>query len=430
MHKLLFSFAALLSVGCLQAQTRFVGGDISDLPLYEQHNSAYLDGSGNAISDLVTWLVDECGWNTFRVRLFVNPNGLGNDGTSTDPSVCQDLDYVTALGKRIKAAGANFVLDFHYSDTWVDATHIQAPSAWSGLSTSELASQLGSYTESCLQTLVDSGAKPDMVQVGNEIMYGMVGIKVAPYATSGTDWDGFLTVMKAGCNAVRNVCPEARIIVHTDRPSNADYANYWYGKLDDAGVDYDVIGLSYYPFWHGTLANLQTGLNNLKTSFPTKKVQIVETGYYFQYWPSSGINYNTQATWPATATGQYNFVKDLIALLADYPQVEGLYYWCPEDAGNGDDTDWDTSKGTVMTGWTNRGLWWPAQTDSGHWPVSCDAGMVHYLLKDFLGESSIPAVESATKPEKCASFDVLGRCVQTPAEGQIVVQKRKKIINR
>ena len=116
---------ALLCASMQAEQKRYIGGDISMLPLYEQHNSPYKDAYGKTISDLLTWFMTDCGWNTFRVRIFVNPD-------KTDPSLSQNLEYVKALGKRIKESGAYFMLDFHYSDTWVDATHIQAPVAWQG----------------------------------------------------------------------------------------------------------------------------------------------------------------------------------------------------------------------------------------------------------------------------------------------------------
>jgi len=93
----------LLLLAMLQASAegvgKYVGGDISLLPQYEKAGDVYLDGNGQAIPDLLTWLIKECGWNTFRVRLFVNPNGMANDGKSIDPAVCQDLGYVTALGR-------------------------------------------------------------------------------------------------------------------------------------------------------------------------------------------------------------------------------------------------------------------------------------------------------------------------------------------
>ncbi|MBQ1796943.1 MAG: glycosyl hydrolase 53 family protein [Prevotella sp.] len=380
---------------------KYVGGDISLLPQYEKAGDVYLDGNGQAIPDLITWLVQDCGWNTFRVRLFVNPNRMGNDGKSIDPAVCQDLDYVTALGKRIKAAGAKFMLDFHYSDTWVDATHIQAPAAWKGLSDAAMAQKLGEYTTDCLKHLNANSATPDFVQVGNEIMYGLCDIKVAPYDRSGDNWTGYLGLLKAGCNAVRAQCPKAQIIIHTDRPSNSGYNTYYYNKLINGGVDFDVIGLSYYPFWHENLSKLKLALNSLATTFPSKKVQIVESAYYFQYWPSSGINYDTRSIWPASVDGQYKFVKDLLDALKNYPQVEGYSYWFPEEAGCGyGASDWTGYTDVVLGAWVNRGLWWPGETTKKeHWPLKAEAGMVQYLMKDFLspGESGITNAKTAAK---------------------------------
>jgi len=352
------------------AQKRYVGGDISMLPKYEQHNSAYKDVNGQKIDNLLTWFITDCGWNTFRVRIFVNP---GTD----DPSVCQDLAYVTALGQRIKAAGAYFMLDFHYSDTWVDATHIQAPAAWRGSSDSEMAQHISDYTRDVLTTLNEAGATPDLVQVGNEIMYGLCGIKVAPYYRSTDNWDGYLGLLKAGCNTVRELCPEAQIIIHTDRPTNRTYNFYYYNKLRENGVDFDIIGLSYYPFWHGYLTpeqvenkgdknNLVYAIQTLAEQFPEKKVQIVECAYNFQYWPSSGVNFDTQDVWPCSKKGQYAFVKDLVDALKPLENVTGINYWFPEEAGNGDDTNWNTSSGTVITTWLNRGFWDENISQTGH----------------------------------------------------------------
>ena len=414
-------FFAVLSLGAYAQKGKYVGGDISLIPAYEKHNSPYLNSDGQPIDDLLAWLKGECGWNTFRVRLFVSPDG-------SDPAVCQDLDYVKALGKRIKALGAKFMLDFHYSDTWVDATHIQAPAAWKSLTVAEKATKIAEYTREVLQTLKGDDAQPDFVQVGNEIMYGFMGVKVAPYDKEDSQWDDFLTILRAGCEAVREECPQAEIIIHTDRPCNADYAKYWYGKLDAADIPYDVIGLSYYPFWHGTLDDLRKALDRMKTDFAGRKIQIVETGYYFQYWPADA-NYDTRKTWAATPDGQYKFVKDLLGLLADYEQVEGVAYWCPEDAGNGDDTDWDKSKGTVMTDWTNRGLWWPGQTNAGHWPVTAEEGAIHYLLKDFL-DPEIAGMKTPTVSDSHDGgiYDITGRRLPTaPAKGLFIQQGKKRI---
>lgn len=372
MKKILFSLSCACLLFCAQTQAeRYVGGDISMLPMYEEHNSAYLDLDGKAIDDLLVWFIEECGWNTFRVRIFVNPTA--GDG------VVQTTEYVAALGKRIKDAGAYFMLDFHYSDTWVDATHIQPPAAWKGASAEAMADSLGQYTKRTLDALIQAGAKPDMVQVGNEIMYGVCGIKVAPYdnASVNGNWPAYINLLKAGCNAVREKCPEAQIIIHSDRPTNRSYNFYYYNKLVEGGVDFDVIGLSYYPFWHGYLTpelanangqkdNLVTAINNLAVQFPNKRVQIVETAYNFQWWPTAGINYNTQSTWACSIQGQYNFVKDLVDALSPLPNLDGISYWFPEEAGNGDDTNWSTSKGTVISTWQNRGFWDENTSQTGH----------------------------------------------------------------
>lgn len=370
MKQFLSLFILALLCMCVHAQTRYVGGDISMLPKYEQHNSAYKDAYGKNINDLLTWFISDCGWNTFRVRIFVNPTG-------SDPSVCQDLAYVTSLGQRIKAAGAYFMLDFHYSDTWVDATHIQAPTAWKGSDDATMAQHVADYTRLVLTALNTANATPDLVQVGNEIMYGLCGIKVHPYDASGDNWDGYLGLLHAGCNAVREVCPDAQIIIHTDRPNNTGYNSYYYNKLKNANVDFDIIGLSYYPFWHGYLTaeqvatksdknNLVNSIKNLATLFPSKRVHIVETAYNFQWWPSSGVNYDTQDIWPCSKTGQYNFVKDLVDAMLPLENLDGISYWFPEEAGNGDDTNWSTSSGTVLTTWLNRGFWDEGVSTSGH----------------------------------------------------------------
>ena len=360
-----------------QAQTRYVGGDISMLPQYEKYSSGYKDASGKKIDNPLTWFVSDCGWNTFRVRIFVNPQQKQPDYTKTDYAVCQDLAYVTALGQRIKAAGAFFMLDFHYSDSWVDAGNIQAPAAWRGLDDATMADSLGNYTHRVLQALKAAGATPDLVQVGNEIMYGLCDRKVAPYDKSGTNWSGYLKLLHAGCNAVREECPNAQIIIHTDRPSNTGYNSYYYNKLINDNVDFDIIGLSYYPFWHGYLNaeqvasktdknNLVNSIKNLKTLFPNTRVHIVECAYNFQYWPTKDVNYDTQDAWPCSKQGQYNFVKDLVDALQPLENVDGINYWFPEDAGNGDYVNWSTKAGLVEETWSNRGFWDEEPSNSGH----------------------------------------------------------------
>ena len=371
-------FIAFVCV-CAYAQEpfRYVGGDISMLSQFEQYSSGYKDVKGKKINDLIEWCISNCGWNTFRVRIFVHPSQKEPNYQTVDYAVCQDLAYVTALGQRIKAAGGKFMLDFHYSDSWVDAGHIQPPAAWKGASDAVMADSVAAYTHMVLQTLKAANATPDLVQVGNEIMYGLCGIQVHPYDKSGDNWTGYLGLLHAGCDAVREECPNAQIIIHTDRPTNTGYNSYYYNKLKNDSVDFDIIGLSYYPFWHGYLNseqveektdknNLVKAIKNLKTLFPDKRVHIVECAYNFQYWPTQGVNYDTRDAWPCSVQGQYNFVKDVVDNLLPLDNVDGISYWYPEDLGNGDNVNWSTKAGLVEETWSNRGFWDEGVATSGH----------------------------------------------------------------
>ena len=420
-HFITLFISALVCV-CAHTQTRYVGGDISTLPLYEKDLSYYKDVNGSKITNFITWAINDCGWNTFRVRIFVNPTKADQDGT-LNPSVCQDLAFVTALGQRIKAAGAYFMLDFHYSDTWVDATHIQAPAAWKNLPDTTMADSVSAYTTRVLQTLKAANATPDLVQVGNEIMYGLCGIKVKPYddASTNANWPAYLDLLKAGCNAVRAECPNAQIIIHTDRPTNTGYSSYYYNKLVDANVDFDVIGLSYYPFWHGYLTaeqvksktdknNLVNSIKNLKTLFPTKRVQIVEYAYNFQNWPDKGVNYDTRDVWPCSVAGQYNFVKELVDALKPLENVDGINYWFPEEAGNGDYVNWSTNSRLVIKSWQNRGFWNENATTSGHAinktgnvtgdKTAADVCAPYYMSNFYNEEQGVEAVPTKTQALK------------------------------
>ena len=430
-------FITLLIIACVSAcmyaqdQQRYVGGDISALPLYEQYNSPYKDVKGNNISNLLTWFVEDCGWNTFRVRIFVNPTKKDHSGTS-NPTVCQDLAFVTALGKRIKDAGAYFMLDFHYSDTWVDATHIQAPSVWKGISDAAMADSVSAYTHRVLQTLKAAGATPDLVQVGNEIMYGLCDIKIHPNDTVNGNWNGYLGLLKAGCNTVRELCPEAKIIIHTDRPTNATYNFKYYNKLRKNGVDFDIIGLSYYPFWHGYLTseqvkdkqdknNLVRAIDYLKSQFPEKEVQIVECAYNFQYWPTSGVNYDTEDVWACSVAGQYNFVKDLVDALKPLDNVTGISYWFPEEAGNGD-------KGTVIPSWQNRGFWNENKTQTGHTINKTGSVTGNKTAADVCA----PYYLGTFLPEKPTAIDAIPtpvKAAKTLRDGQLVIECNGQTFN-
>lgn len=396
MKRTLLSILALFGMSLLvNAQPPlYVGGDISALQQYEDGKVSYYNQKGTKITDVMKYLKGEdVGWNALRVRLFVDPS---ND---SDPLVRQDLDYVVRLGRRIKAEGFAFLLDFHYSDTWADPAKQWTPKAWLSLNDDQLKAKVYDYTKECLQALVAADAAPDFIQTGNEISYGMLwgadGTKNNRcYTSSDANWPRFTALLQQAVKACREVCPQAQIILHTERAGKPDVLVGIYKRL--ASVDYDVIGLSYYPFWHNGLSTLSTSLTKLKTNFPDKKVQIVETAYYYQWQPEkgNGIDYDFSATWPITQAGQAAFAKDLIAELKKHEQVNGLYWWFPEENGNG------PSSSPVLTGWINRGLW----NNSTHRALPA-----LYVLKDFLGSDA--RVEQPYRSAQGATryYDLQGR---------------------
>ena len=327
---------------------RFVGGDISMLAKYEAQHAAYKTKDGQGIADLIAFLRQQ-GWNTLRVRLFVDPTQ-----SSDQKQVVQDLDYVTALGRRIKQAGMLFMLDFHYSDTWADPANQWTPAAWAALTGDELATKVYEYTRHCLDHLAKAGAAPDFIQTGNEISYGMLwgptGTSTyicTPDADEAT-WNRLTTLLHQAGRACREVVPRAQIVIHTERASDPATLTAFYDRMKAAAVDYDVIGLSYYSYYHGSLTTLDEALNAIEARAYGKPIQIVETGYPAN-WGAPGTTFDYSDTYPYTEAGQQLFVADLISLLKRHKTVSGLLWWYPEANACG-------ATGDLKSGWYNVGL--------------------------------------------------------------------------
>ena len=343
-----------------KAITKFVGGDISMLTQYEENGNKYYDIDGDEID--VLKFFKQLGLNSMRVRLFVDPSQASEADRGS--GVIQDLDYVMSLGKRIKEAGLLFMLDFHYSDTWADPSQQAIPASWQNADAIALCDTLYNYTKRCLQALSDGGATPDFIQIGNEISYGMLWNIGKVYATSDNNWSVFSNFLKSASKACREICPNAQIIIHTERSGNASVSYQYYKKIEDYGVDYDIIGLSYYPFWHNDISTLSNTLSTLENSFADKKIQIVETAYYYQWQPD--VDYDFSDQWEISADGQEEYLASLISELKKHESVNGLYWWFPEENGNG-----------VIDNWVNRGLF---DDNTGK------ALPALYILKDFTEE--------------------------------------------
>ena len=346
-----------------------VGGDISMLTKYEAHqrmalrygitNAHYYDLNGAVIDDVITWTKQQ-GWNAARVRLFVNPANAS--AADKGQGVIQNLDTVKVLGRRIKEAGMQFMLDFHYSDSWADPVKQFTPAEWAGLDDDALTQRIYEYTRDCLRALKAAGATPDYIQTGNEISYGMLWGPVGTpnsqlkkcYSGDETNWERFTNLLKAAGRACREECPQAKIILHTERVAKPNIMLNFYDQMKSKQVDYDIIGLSYYPYYHGGLTNLANALNKLANNYQDKDIMIVETGYCYHYAITG--DYDLSSTWPITYEGQRKFTADLVARLKLYSKVKGLFWWFPEanEYGLGGNY-WNTLH--VNDAWYNAGLW-------------------------------------------------------------------------
>ena len=422
MKRLLLTMAMGLAMSSGYAQNALnLGGDISMLPQYESVNTPYYTSVGGKIPNVLTYMKQTCKMNSMRVRLFVTPNA-----NEAKDGVVQDLEYVKNLGKRIKAEGMDFMLDFQYSDTWADPSNQNIPSTWKTNTTNAvLTDSMYTYTKRCLEYLKENDATPDFVQIGNEISYGMLwrnySDRCYSNATAAT-WKRLTDFLSAGAKAVREVTPDAKIILHVERTGDANSCVDFFNKMEANGVDYDIIGLSYYPFWHKLLPSLNTTLNTLATKFPNKPVQIVETAYYYQYFPSDYPDQydNTTSVWAATPAGQQAFIEDLCTELAKHTNVTGLYYWFPEENGSGGAT-WNANN-VVLQHWINRGLW-----DNNSHKIN----PALLKLQNFLTQKealSIDGVQADNNESDAPTYTLSGQRVTSMSSPGIYIRGKKKYL--
>lgn len=418
MKKFHLVFACLLSAVLPAVAQHFVGGDISLLPEYEKAGVIYKTHDGKPINDLLPWLKEQ-GMNAMRVRLFVNPaDHKAKYPSKYDPNACQDLEYITPLCKRIVDNGFNLMLDFHYSDTWADPAKQWTPESWRGLTDDQLYQKIYDYTKETLLTLKEAGITPAFIQPGNEISYGMLwGTEDSPSSSlkktfmgSNANWDRFGKLLNQAVKACREVCPDAKIVLHTERVAQVDVLKNFYDKMKSLDVDYDIIGLSYYPYFHGDISVLDNALNTLQSRFPEKNIMIVETGYSYK-WEVPGTTHSFTNKWPYSDEGQDKFAKDLVATLEKYKNVDGLFWWWMEyNAFN-----------TSLSGWYNAPLF-----------NSLD-GCATSALKticSFAKDSGVGSLTDRSAQQEDVWFDLSGRRVTDMNAPGIRVSRNKKVIVR
>jgi arabinogalactan endo-1,4-beta-galactosidase len=280
------------------------------------------------------------GWNAFRLRVFVDPVRHAPDNS---------LERTIPVAREVKASGARLMIDIHYSDTWADPQHQETPLAWRDLDAVRLEAQVEAYSAQVITRLRAAGAMPDLVQVGNEITGGMLWptghVRVPPSSVKldagpiqalpspyddARQWENFTRLLKAGIRGVRSASTgvEPAIVIHIDCGGDWPVTRWFFDHLARAGVDFDLIGQSFYPYYHGTPGDLQLNLSQTFRAYH-KAILVAETGY-----PRTGgaaimaeRKYNL---WPGTADGQRQFLADVIGTVKRDPGGAGVFYWAPE----------------------------------------------------------------------------------------------------
>ena len=326
-----------------------VGGDISMLTKYEEGGAIYNDKDGNRINNILPYFGQQ-GWNAMRVRLFVNPENASE--TAKKEGVVQDIAYVKALGKRIKNAGYVLVLDLHYSDTWADPGAQSVPAAWQNCSFADLQDSVYNYTKRVMQEMIAAGARPDFIQLGNEITGGMLWptgrVYPAGGAPEGGSWENFAALQHSASTAVRETSPTTKIILHVEM-HNYTQPGAFFTNCESYGIDYDVMGLSYYSAYHGDFTYLNGALVRMEAA-SSKPIMIMECGYGYA-WALPGTTNDLSGTYPYSNEGQKNFTINMIAKLKQHSRVKGLFWWWPEANENG--INWQNS---VTSSWWNGSL--------------------------------------------------------------------------
>jgi len=250
---------------------RMIGADISFLPQIENRAGWFSGGGGRFFEDGqevdAIEVLKNHGFNYIRLRIFVSPEN--KEGYSPGQGFC-GLDSTLSMARRIKDAGMGFLLDFHYSDYWADPQQQKVPLAWVNLDYETLKDSLRSYTTAVLRAMERQGTLPDMVQIGNEVNHGLLW----PDGHIG-NLDQLAGLLQAGVEGSEAVDPDMPVMMHIALGGQNDEARFWLDNMIARGVKFDIIGISYYPRWHGTLEDLYSNLHDLVDRY-NKPVNVVE----------------------------------------------------------------------------------------------------------------------------------------------------------
>lgn len=343
-----------------------IGHDVSTLLSVEEAGGKFYDHGveGDALE-----ILHRYGGNYVRLRLWNDP--YDESGAPYGAGNC-DIEVVLKLARRAKDLGMKWLLCFHYSDFWADPGKQYPPKAWQGMNADELAQAVYDYTRKTMERCAAEGLTPDMVQVGNELTGGLLW----PYGAS-PNYDNIYRFVDAGVRAVREISPETTIMVHLDNGGNHPLYLDWFGNYFARGGECDVIGMSYYPTWHGTMEELRDNMMDIAPRFG-KPLILVEASNVFTM--NSYAEYEKRAErkgaatkpevmekvpYAATPEGQAEFTRDLLDILDSVPDNmgKGLFWWESAwipvpNVGWADEPGWEYvhEKGPGGNEWANQCL--------------------------------------------------------------------------
>ncbi|MBQ3416994.1 MAG: glycosyl hydrolase 53 family protein [Ruminococcus sp.] len=337
------------------------GMDVSSLISLENAGVKYFDEKGRE-TDLLKLLAQN-GVNYIRVRVWNDPydeEGRGYGGGSCD------VNTACEIGRRAAKYGMKLLVDFHYSDFWADPSKQKAPKAWENGSVKEKEDALYDFTFSSLKDIRDAGADIGMVQIGNETTSGIAGV---------SDFADMAKLFQAGSRAVRAFDRNILVAIHFTNPDRTDTMKWYADCLDEYSVDYDVFAASYYPFWHGSLTNLNEVLSYAAQEYG-KLTMVAETSYPYTLADSDGhpntVNQWNNSTgddllWDFTPQGQAEEIRAVMNAVNNVSDAKGLgvFYWEGAWISVGDTTglpgdEYDAQVERNSALWEQYGCGWAA----------------------------------------------------------------------
>ncbi|MFK8008881.1 MAG: glycosyl hydrolase 53 family protein [Saprospiraceae bacterium] len=310
------------------SQCFVTGADLSYVNGVEANGETYQDVNGNVVDPFELFANE--GAKMIRLRLWHTPENINS--SCNNPITNSNLDDVIAAAQKVKANGMQFKLSIHYSDYFVDPGKQQMPAAWLGLSHSILLDSISNYTNAVLEKLKMQNALPDLVSIGNETTWGFIDETAA---TNGWQWPEDADKFNAGFSAIDDFNQANNLNIKKAIHVTESTSEWLIGLFQDNGIiNYDVIGVSYYPFFspEKSLADIGQIIQNLTNTY-SKEVMIFETG--FTWTNSSADNYNnfvgnngTTLNYPTTAEGQKSFLLDLAEIVEENGGT-GILYWEP-----------------------------------------------------------------------------------------------------